>query len=146
MQERLETDVEALETRILRLVETLRRSFARDLAHFGLTFPQFITLCFLERAEGKAHRIGALAAATLQSAASMTGIVDRLTERGLVERQRDAKDRRSVVVGLTEEGERLLYRIREERRRGLERLLHHLSDEERAQLSDILDKLLRGME
>jgi DNA-binding MarR family transcriptional regulator len=39
---------------------------------------------------------------------SAVGLVDRLTDRGLVRRQRSAADRRRVLVALTARGERLL--------------------------------------
>jgi DNA-binding MarR family transcriptional regulator len=42
---------------------------------------------------------------------SMTRLVDRLEERGLIARQRDVDDRRKVVATLTDEGRRLLSAI-----------------------------------
>ncbi len=139
-------NLETLEQQVFRLTEALRRRFARHLARHGLTPPQFITLCSLDRCEGKSSRMGPLAAAAFQSAASMTGIVDRLLERGLARREQDPQDRRSVIVVLTEEGERLIHRIREERRRDMLHLLQRLPAEDQAQLSGILGKLLEGIE
>ncbi|MGB9889709.1 MAG: MarR family winged helix-turn-helix transcriptional regulator [Anaerolineae bacterium] len=135
-----------LSLHLLRLMGALRARFARDLACYGLTFPQFLALCSLQHAEGQTLRMGDLAAATHQSAASMTGIVDRLLEGGLVERRRDPEDRRSVVVALTQEGARVLEQVRADRRQTLEQLLRLLSPEDRAQLHAILDKLLEGVE
>ncbi|MGB9872328.1 MAG: MarR family winged helix-turn-helix transcriptional regulator [Anaerolineae bacterium] len=135
-----------LSLHLLRLMGALRARFARDLACYGLTFPQFLALCSLQHAEGQTLRMGDLAAATHQSAASMTGIVDRLLEGRLVERRRDPEDRRSVVVALTQEGARVLEQVRADRRQTLEQLLRLLSPEDRAQLHAILDKLLEGVE
>jgi DNA-binding MarR family transcriptional regulator len=42
---------------------------------------------------------------------SMTRLVDRLEERGLIQRQRDVDDRRKVVATLTDEGRQLLSAI-----------------------------------
>jgi DNA-binding MarR family transcriptional regulator len=42
---------------------------------------------------------------------SMTRLVDRLEERGLIARQRDVDDRRKVVATLTHEGRQLLSAI-----------------------------------
>ncbi len=141
----MENEREALGMRLFHLMGALRMHFARDLAAHGLTFPQFMALCSLEHAEGRASRMGDLAAVTHQSAASMTGIVDRLLERGLVERRQDPQDRRSVLVALTDEGARLLERVRADRIRVMERLLRCLSPEEQNLLHDILGKLLREL-
>lgn len=37
----------------------------------------------------------------------LTGVVDRLEERGLVARMKDPDDRRAILIGLTGEGKRL---------------------------------------
>lgn len=132
--------------RLLRLMGALRARFARDLARYGLTFPQYMALCSLGHAEGQALRMGDLATATHQSAASMTGIVDRLLEQGLVERKPDPADRRSVIVALTQEGARTLEQVRAGRRHTVEGLLRCLSAEEQAQFHAILGKLLEGLD
>jgi DNA-binding MarR family transcriptional regulator len=49
----------------------------------------------------------------------LTGIVDRLEERGLVERERNSEDRRVVEVRLTEEG---MQEMRAKHARMLQRL------------------------
>src|SRR6187397_3435233 len=48
--------------------------------------------------------MGRLADALDVSVASATGIVDRMAQRGLVERRQDPDDRRVVIVHLTEAG------------------------------------------
>ena len=42
---------------------------------------------------------------------SVVGLLDRLTERGLVERTRSSADKRQVFVNLTREGEEILHRL-----------------------------------
>lgn len=49
-----------------------------------------------------------LAKKTLLPAPSMVGVIDRMIAKGLLKRQRDAKDRRVVYVSLTDQGEALL--------------------------------------
>jgi DNA-binding MarR family transcriptional regulator len=66
------------------------------------------------------------------SQASATGIIDRMEQRGLVERLRDAEDRRVVRVALTAEGRRLVTGIAAERRDHLLALLDDLTDDELA--------------
>ena len=66
------------------------------------------------------------------SQASATGIVDRMEQRGLVERRRDGEDRRVVRVVLTDEGGHLIAGMATERREHLVRILDELTDEELA--------------
>ncbi len=141
----MESDLEALEMRILRLMRALRVRFTQDLSRHGLTFPQFMALLSLERTQ-EPCRMGPLAAATMQSAASMTAIVDRLLERGLVERRRDPNDRRSVVVSLTEAGRELIGRVRADRRHVVKQVLAHLTPEEQSRLLEILGKMIHLLE
>ena len=68
------------------------------------------------------------------SQASATGIVDRMEQRGLVARKRDAEDRRVIHVVLTPQGEGLIATVASERRDKLVRLLDALSDDDAAAL------------
>jgi DNA-binding MarR family transcriptional regulator len=68
------------------------------------------------------------------SQASVTGIVDRMEQRGLVERQRDESDRRVIRVGLSEGGQQILSGMGTERRGHLAALLAELTDDELAGL------------
>lgn len=76
------------------------------------------------------HAMHALAEALDVSQASATGIVDRMEQRGLVERVRDDDDRRVIRVALTESGRQLLARMAAERRERLSQVLAELTDVE----------------
>lgn len=68
------------------------------------------------------------------SVASVTGVVDRMETRGLVERRRDAVDRRVILVYPAAAGRRLFADIDAKRRTGLSKLLGRLTDIELAGL------------
>jgi DNA-binding MarR family transcriptional regulator len=68
------------------------------------------------------------------SVASMTGIVDRMEKRGLVERRRDVDDRRVVTVHPTEAGRDIFRDIDRRRREGLVKMLSQLGEKELAGL------------
>lgn len=138
-------ELEFTGVQFLRLIGALKLKLARDLARYGITFPQFMVLIALERTQ-ESSRMGPLASSTLQSLPAMTGIVDRLEERGLVQRQRDPNDRRSVVVCLTEKGKALLSQIKTERQQALEEIFRVLTPEERVFLNSVLEKLTRALE
>jgi DNA-binding MarR family transcriptional regulator len=82
-----------------------------------------------------------LAEAMDVSQASATGIVDRMEQRGLVERLRDDEDRRVVRVALADGGRETLSTIATERRERLTAILGELED---AELEGFLAGL-RGM-
>jgi DNA-binding MarR family transcriptional regulator len=67
-------------------------------------------------------------------------MVDRLSERGLVERFKDLKDRRKTLVQLTKEGKLLAASIHEPGRQLHEEMFGVLTDEERQALRAILRK------
>lgn len=71
-----------------------------------------------------------LAEALDVSVASVTGIVDRLEQRGFVERQRGQGDRRVILVQRTPAGEAVFNDLAAHRRERLTRLLAEFSDEE----------------
>lgn len=72
----------------------------------GLTAPQLATLLAVRRLHP--ITVGALAKSVHLSQATMTGILNRLEKRELVERTRSGNDRRSVVVELTRKGDQLV--------------------------------------
>lgn len=61
--------------------------------------------------EGKKATIGELAERLQIQHHSTVELVDRLSERGFVERQRDLEDQRRVLVYLTQEGEAILQKL-----------------------------------
>ncbi len=73
-----------------------------------------------------------LADATDVSVASMTGIVSRMEQRGLVERRHAEEDRRLVVVHLSTRGAAVFERVELHRRDRLQRLLRELDEEQMA--------------
>jgi DNA-binding MarR family transcriptional regulator len=72
---------------------------------------------------------------------NVTGIVDRLEARGLVERRPDPADRRVKLAAATEEGRRVARSLRESLRFAREPLAG-LSDEERTALRGLLRRML----
>ena len=79
-----------------------------------------------------------LAEALDVSVASATGIVDRMEQRGLVERRREPDDRRVILVKATDAGDAVFRDLAAERRKMLARLLDRMTDAE-------LESLLVGL-
>lgn len=100
---RLDEEVLRSLRRIFHAVDRHSRRLARI---HGLTEPQAICLNAVHRAG--ALNPGQLARTVSLSPPTVTGILDRLERRGLIKRERTARDKRQVVVGLTDDGRELL--------------------------------------
>ncbi|MDY7039952.1 MAG: MarR family transcriptional regulator [Chloroflexota bacterium] len=133
----LDQDVDAFQQLILRTTWTEQRRFAQELSYHSLTVPQFFALVAIWRHGGECP-IGQLADATMQCSATMTGIIDRLTERGLVERRRDANDRRQVLVRLTERGLEALRQVQETRRQHVRQAMERIDEADRREMLRLL--------
>ena len=88
----------------------------------------------------------ALAARLVSRAPDITRLLDRLEERGLVERARPPENRRVVEVGLTESGLALLAALDAEVRACNAAMLGHLSRADLRTLTDLLHKARRPHE
>jgi DNA-binding MarR family transcriptional regulator len=78
---------------------------------------------------------------------TVTRVLHRLEEEGLVERSEDPTDRRSAVVCVTKEGAALLKKLRSRKNAYLARRLRGLPDEDIQALeraAEILESLLDG--
>jgi len=109
----------------------------------GLTMPQMITLLAIH--DSGSCRMGALANATQQSGGTLTGIVDRLIDDGLVERVRSVNDRRVIEVTLTAEGQARVGQVLDARYIDMERILAHFDDDRLGQFERLLALFLDGV-
>jgi len=117
----------------MRLAWASRRQLTNELDAFGLTAPQFMVLhTLIRRPDGCS--MSELAEASQQVSATMTGIVDRLCERGLLQRNRAVDDRRSVRILLDQSGVDLLQQIVQKQKEQFARLLADLSADECQQM------------
>ena len=110
-EERPELDAAALGivVRVMSLSRTFSRQAAGALEPLDLELWEYDVLSALRR-QGQPYALPAtrLARESELSSSAMTNRIDRLEDRGLVARQPDAEDRRSVVVILTSAGRRLI--------------------------------------
>jgi DNA-binding MarR family transcriptional regulator len=104
----------------------------------GLTPQQYNALRLLRAAHPGTLRTLDLAARLVSRAPDVTRMLDRLQERGLVERDRPADNRRVVRVGITGPGMELLEELRGPLRQCHARQLGHLSREQLEALIGLL--------
>ena len=82
-------------------------AYSRTLkAEYDVTGPQLVCLYHIARHEPTT--LSEISAAVSLSAGTVNGILDRLKAKELIHRRRIAKDRRKVMISLTEKGKMLV--------------------------------------
>ncbi len=107
-----------------------------------MSTPQLKALLLISEEKGirmreLAHKLGG-------SFSNATVLVDRLVDRGLVERLAEPQDRRVVLVRATKEGQRLIERLATSWRTLSAPLLEALAAEDRATVQEAFRVLLRA--
>jgi DNA-binding MarR family transcriptional regulator len=120
----------------------LRKESDRALSPWQLTVPQAAVLALLAEA-GQPLPVSRLAKLLLQESPSVTSLVDRMCDSGLVERAKDRHDRRVVLVRLTAKGRKMHDGLRAAAAEFNDELFGVLTGEERDTLKDLLQKLAR---
>ena len=86
------------------LIEGEVRRRLRD--EFDLTLPRFDLMAQLDKAPN-GMTLGELSKRMMVSNGNVTGLAERLVERGLLDRRASPNDRRAQIVSLTAEGRRV---------------------------------------
>lgn len=120
---------------VAKKLENIQRQVVKET---DLTPPQYFVLTLLWERDGRPFK--ELAVASHCSPPTITGIVDNLEKKGLVRREPNPDDRRSLLARLTEKGRAL-----QRETPALEEIYRHccvgLSPEEFRQLGRLLAKL-----
>ncbi|MDX1675683.1 MAG: MarR family transcriptional regulator [Longimicrobiales bacterium] len=115
-----------------------------DVARHGLSLAEFGALEALYT-KGPLL-VGELQRKVLKSSGGMTYVLDRLQDKGYVQRRPCETDRRAIYAELTEEGEALLDRIFPLHARTLETAQSTLTPAEQREATELLKRLGRGAE
>lgn len=134
-------------SRISRLAKHLDRARRDAFAAHELEVWEFDVLAALRR-QGRPYVLspGELIRATLSTSGTMTNRVNRLEARGFVVRQPNTDDRRGVLVKLTDAGRDRVQLALADLLAFERRVLSVLGPEERAELADVLRRLLAPFE
>ena len=137
----------AVLSRVSRLSRHLDLARREAFAVHDLDLWEFDVLAALRR-EGPPYELspGRLITQTLSTSGTMTNRIDRLTERGLVERLPDPRDRRAVRVRLLPSGRALVDAALSDLVGREKAILTGLSDEERGRVADLLRRLVEPFE
>ncbi|HXE53299.1 MAG TPA: MarR family transcriptional regulator [Tepidisphaeraceae bacterium] len=107
---------------------------------YELTAQQYNTLRLLRSVHPDKLPTLTLASRLVSRAPDITRLLDRLHQRGLVDRERPENNRRTVNIGITQAGLDLLHELSEEVRRCHTRQLGHMEASEIQKLVDLLQK------
>ena len=123
---------------LIRSYEHLHGQVASLLQERGLTVAQFEVLSSLASAhcgnqQELADRLG-------MTKGNLVGLIDRLSERGWVEREQVPGDRRVNRIRITEAGKTFIHAVLPEQAKVVEAMLSALDDTEVVALKDMLKK------
>jgi DNA-binding MarR family transcriptional regulator len=124
------------------LMQRLAESHEPEFLEIDITMPQ-AKLLYLLGTSGELH-MSEIVARLGVSLSTVSGLVDRVVDHGLVTRREDRADRRQVLVALTPAGSDFVDRFRELNARQMRELLAVLDDADLASVRDALGALERA--
>jgi DNA-binding MarR family transcriptional regulator len=119
--------------------KAMRRSTLELVAEEGLTEPQYQALKVM--AKNGAVVMRKISDDMLVTPANVTGIVDRLEQKGLIKRTARLGDRRATVIELTPGGLAVQKRVASRYREFVQRAVGALTADEQRSLRNLLEKL-----
>ena len=137
---------EDLYLNLLRTVERLSRGVAETLSGADLTPTQYNALRILRGAEPEGASCSEVSERMVTKDSDITRLLDRLEARGLISREREAKDRRRIVTRITEQGLRVLAELDKPIAECHRAQLGHLGEKQLASLSKLLEAVRNGAE
>jgi DNA-binding MarR family transcriptional regulator len=131
----------SLWVRFLRFNLVSNKKLQDDLDRLDLTSPQFYVLATIGYAGGLPF--GEIGEKMMVTVSNLTGIVDRLEEKRLVIRERDAHDRRVVRVTLTDKGLKVYRNTIPLFEKSISQFFSPLNKNQQKELAALLRKLIR---
>ena len=115
-------------------------SYAASHVHkLDLTLPQFDVIITLGNTSGMPYK--KLGEETLITKGTLTGVINRLEDKGLVQRGASETDKRSQIIRLTEAGKSLFERTFPEHLQFINQLFNNYSPEDISTLEAVLVRL-----
>jgi DNA-binding MarR family transcriptional regulator len=130
---------------LLRAGDDVYAAEGRFLAQHSISQGRFTVLMLLNRSSDQPSTPAELADEAGVTRATMTGLIDTLEKDGLVIREADADDRRTVLVRLTRQGRAFVQKIVPDYFRCVSAIIEPLSESERNQLVRLLQKIQQGL-
>ena len=134
---------EPLSLKFKLISDKIKKTRNSELDKYGLTFSQFGILFYLAGNSGKGHKVfqKELGEAVRVKPSTMTGLIGRMEEKGLVRQTVDDANSKFRNIEMTAKAVALLDKYKEELQASEEHLVSGLSREEAAELGRMLDSV-----
>ncbi len=140
-QKRFSSANHRAQVNIIYTASWLNQETAQALKPFGLSLQQFNILRILRGRGDQPSTIKLLTERMLDKMSNASRLVDKLKDKGYVERKECLSDRRRVDILITDKGLKVIGDASDEVDRIREKYFQNLTDEEADNLSNLLDKL-----
>jgi len=132
--------IEFMSDALPELISSIMREDRNAVSTGRISVPQFWALHYINKA-GQLT-VNELATALRHGKSSTSTLLNRLSDAGLVQRERGTSDRRVVYVSLTPKGKELVDQLAKNRKKGIRETYGVLTGEERAKHLAMLRKIL----
>jgi DNA-binding MarR family transcriptional regulator len=135
----LRADAEKLADILTALQRRFISNLSKELSRGNVSFPQYFLLGYL--CHHKSLTMSGIAQKMGHTTAASTGLVDRLENLGLVQRNHGTEDRRKIMVSVTKNGAALVAHIRQDMIGNLLKTMSCLEPEEQKDWLKIYTKI-----
>lgn len=129
---------------ILRTADVLRRRISDEIESAGITHQQYNVLRILAGTHPQPLPTLEVADRMIEQAPGITRLLDRLVDKGLVDRKRCETDRRQMHCRITPAGLELLDRLQHPVLNAIEAVFRCIGPARVGQLTELLDELRAG--
>ncbi|KNE18990.1 MarR family winged helix-turn-helix transcriptional regulator [Virgibacillus pantothenticus] len=124
---------------LIKASKALQDHVMEDIKNYGMKTSEFTILETLYH-KGK-QTVREISNSVLIKTGSITYVIDRLEEKGMLQREHCQKDRRVVYIDITDEGKNLMDEIFPKHQKVIEELFMDISDEQKQTVIDMLKKV-----
>ncbi|API92770.1 MarR family transcriptional regulator [Virgibacillus pantothenticus] len=124
---------------LIKASKALQDHVMEDIKNYGMKTSEFTILETLYH-KGK-QTVREISNSVLIKTGSITYVIDRLEEKGMLQREHCQKDRRVVYIDITDEGKNLMDEIFPKHQKVIEELFMDISDEQKQTIIDVLKKV-----
>jgi DNA-binding MarR family transcriptional regulator len=136
-------EIEEYVNQVIALLPDLEKAFRTDepqeVLHMDISLPEIFVLEQLSSNEEPT--MSELGRSISMDLSTLTRTVDKLVKKLFVARKRDPEDRRMVRVTITVDGQKIIRRFEEQRKKKIESILRQMTSQERRDVLHIFKTL-----